>query len=124
MCAMDEPLCSPWLSPPLQPFLLSALLLSGWKGLIQPPCPRCSWALASLQGASALPPELPHAWVQPVPTLSCGFLLLWLLLLAFILLLPQGQQCPHCVPVLLEGRAGMGKRPAKPAPCPCSWCEK
>lgn len=124
MCAMDEPPCSPWPSPPLQPSLLSALLSSSWKGPIQPPCPPCCWALASLQGPSALPPKLPHARVQLGPSLGRGSSLLWLLLSAFILLLPQGQQCPHCVPVLLEGRAGMGKRPAKPAPCPCSWCEK
>lgn len=37
----------------------------------------------------------------------------------------KGSDAPIvCVPVLLEGRAGIAKCPAKPAPCPCSWCEK
>lgn len=52
---MDEPPCSPQSCPPLQLSLLTALLLSNWKGLIQPLCPWCCQALASLQGTSALP---------------------------------------------------------------------
>lgn len=58
---MDEPPCSPQCCPPLQLFLLTVLLLPNWKGLVQPPCPWCCQALASLQGASALCPQAaPH----------------------------------------------------------------
>lgn len=83
-----SPPCSPQSCPPLQLSLLTALLLSNWKGLIQPPCPWCCQALASLQGASALPPGLPHT---PMPTLGCGSSFLQLLPLAFILLPPRRQ---------------------------------
>lgn len=124
MCAIDEPLCSPRHCPPLQPSLLSALLLSGWKGLIQPTASLELLGSGFPPGTLSSVPELPHARVQPVPMLGRGSSLLRFLLLAFILLLPRGQWHPCCVPVVPDGRAGMGKHLAKPAPCPCSWREK
>lgn len=88
MCAIDEPLCSPRPSAPLQPSLLSALLLPSWKGLIQPTVSLEVLGSGFPPGALSSAPVLPHAWVQPVPSLGHGSSLLWFLLLAFILLLP------------------------------------
>lgn len=85
---MDEPPCSPQSCPPLQLFLLTVLLLSSWKGLVQPPCPWCCQALVPSKELQLCPPRLPHT---PMPTLSCGSSFLRLLPMAFIFLLPQMQ---------------------------------
>lgn len=73
---MDEPPCSPQSCPPVQLFLLTVLLLSNWKGLVQLLCPWCCQALASLQGTSALPhTRCPRSAVAPRFCSCCQWLL-------------------------------------------------
>lgn len=81
-CAMHEPPCSPQSCPPLQLFLLTALLLSSWKGLIQPPCPRCCQARLCLPSEEPQlcplgcpTPQRPHSAVAPRFCSCCPWLL-------------------------------------------------
>lgn len=71
---MDEPSCSPQSCSPLQLFLLTELLLSNWKGLVQPPClwfpPR---NLSSAPQAAPHPDAHTRLWLLTSAVAANGF---------------------------------------------------
>lgn len=121
VCAMDEPPCSPQPSPPLQPFLLLALLSSGWKGLIQPP------AFPVLPGSGFPPGSLSSApQAAPCPGAAGAHTWPWLLAaaVAAVGFYPPAAMRAAMSPLCPSSARGVGKQPAKPAPCLHSWHEK